>query len=222
VPSLVQRLPEDRRVERVGRCVFGLALFGFGVTLLLRAELGAAPWDVFHTGVGELTGIPTGVVIILTGVALLALWIPLRERVGLGTVLNALQIGLVVDLTMPLVPEVEELTVRAAFLVAGLVLVAIGSGFYIGAGLGPGPRDGLMTGLSKRRVGGRSISIRTARTSVEVTVLGAGIALGGAIGVGTAAFALGIGPLVQVFLPRLTLGSAPRSTAPAGGSVATS
>lgn len=193
------------------RCVFGLALFGFGITLLLRAELGAAPWDVFHTGVNELTGVPTGVVIVVTGLALLALWIPLRERPGLGTILNAIEIGLVVDLTLPIVPEVDRLLVRGALLVAGLVLIAVGSGFYIGAGLGPGPRDGLMTGLAKRSVRGRSISVRVARTFVELVVLAVGIALGGSIGIGTAAFALGIGPLVQFFLPRLTVGATDRA-----------
>ncbi len=198
-------VPSDRRTERILRCVAGLALFGFGITLLLRAELGAAPWDVFHTGVTDLTGIPTGTVIIITGLSLLLLWIPLRERPGLGTLLNATVIGVVVDLTMPLVPEVDRLGVRSALLAAGLVLIAIGSGAYIGAGLGPGPRDGLMTGLAKRTIRGRRISIRVARTAVELTVLVVGIALGGAIGIGTAAFAFGIGPLVQLFLPPLTM-----------------
>jgi len=187
------------------RCVLGLAVFGFGITLLLRAELGAAPWDVFHTGVSDRTGIPTGIVIIVTGLALLLLWIPLRERPGLGTLLNATVIGVVVDLTMPLVPVVESLGVRVTMLVAGLVLVAVGSGAYIGAGLGPGPRDGLMTGLAARSVRGRRISIRAARTSVELIVLAVGVALGGAVGVGTAAFAFGIGPLVQLVLPPLTV-----------------
>ncbi len=198
-------VPRDRRAERIARCIGGLVVFGFGITLLLRAELGAAPWDVFHTGVSELTGLPTGTVIIITGLALLLLWIPLHERPGLGTLLNATVIGIVVDLTMPLVPDVERLVVRGVLLVAGLLLVAIGSGAYIGAGLGPGPRDGLMTGLARRSVAGRRISIRVARTGVELTVLAIGIALGGAIGVGTAAFAFGIGPLVQLFLPVFTM-----------------
>lgn len=198
-------IPTDRRLERIVRCVCGLALFGFGITLLLRAELGAAPWDVFHTGINELTGVPTGVVIIITGVALLLLWIPLRERPGLGTILNATVIGLVVDLTLPLVGTTELLIIRLPVMVAGLVLIAIGSGWYIGAGLGPGPRDGLMTGLARHTLFGRQISIRVARTFVELVVLAIGIALGGSIGLGTAAFAFGIGPLVQLFLPRLTM-----------------
>jgi uncharacterized membrane protein YczE len=192
--------PSDRPLERLVRCVTGLALFGVGIALLLDADLGAAPWDVFHSGVTELTGIPVGTVIILTGVALLLLWIPLREQPGLGTILNAVEIGLVVDLVLPIVPEVDLLVVRAAMMIGGIVLIAIGSGLYIGAGLGPGPRDGLMTGLARR-----GISVRVARTSIELTVLALGVLLGGSIGIGTAAFALGIGPLVQWFLPRLTM-----------------
>lgn len=205
IPLREQWWPTDRPVTRLVRCLFGLAVFGVGITLIIRAELGAAPWDVFHTGVSELTGLGTGVIIILTGVALLALWVPLRERPGLGTVLNATVIGAVVDLTLPIVGEPDALVARFPMMLGGIVLIAIGSGFYIGAGLGPGPRDGLMTGLSKRSLAGRSISIRGARTFVEVVVLVIGVALGGAIGIGTAAFAVGIGPLVQMFLPRLTM-----------------
>lgn len=192
--------PTDRPLERIVRCVIGLALFGIGIALLLDADLGAAPWDVFHTGVSEHTGLPVGTVIILTGVAILVLWIPLREQPGLGTILNALEIGIVVDLVLPLIPDPELLVPRLAMMAGGIVVIAIGSGLYIGAGLGPGPRDGLMTGLARR-----GISVRLARTGIEVTVLVLGVLLGGAIGVGTAAFALGIGPLVQAFLPRLTM-----------------
>jgi len=173
--------------------------------MLIDAELGAAPWDVFHTGVSDRTGISVGNVVIITGVALLLLWIPLRERPGLGTLLNAIVIGLVVDLTLPWVPDSANLTMRFALMIGGVVVIAVGSGFYIGAGLGPGPRDGLMTGLAKRHMFGRQISIRAARTGVEIAVLIAGIILGGSIGIGTAAFAFGIGPLVQVFLPKLTM-----------------
>lgn len=190
--------------------MFGLALFGVGITLLIEAHVGAAPWDVFHTGVSELVGIPVGTVIILVGLALLVLWIPLRERPGLGTILNAIEIGLVVDLVAPLVPDTDLLVARLAMMAAGIVITAVGSGFYIGAGLGPGPRDGLMTGLARH-----GISIRVGRTGIEVTVLVVGIALGGSIGIGTAAFALTIGPLVQVFLPRLTMKERDRAPAPA-------
>lgn len=173
--------------------------------MLIDAELGAAPWDVFHTGVSELTGIGTGQVIIITGIALLVIWIPLRERPGLGTILNAVEIGLVVDFMLPLIPSTDLLLPRLALMFGGIVVIAVGSGFYIGAGLGPGPRDGLMTGLSKRSVGSYPISTRVARTSVELIVLVVGIALGGSIGIGTAAFTIGIGPLVQIFLPRLAM-----------------
>ena len=198
-------IPLDRFVERLMRCLFGLFLFGVGISMIIDAELGAAPWDVFHTGVSELTGLSVGNVVILTGLALLLIWVPLRERPGLGTLLNAVVIGLVVDLTLPLVPDTSALLLRLALMFGGVTVIAIGSGFYIGAGLGPGPRDGLMTGLAKQTIAGRSISVRSGRTFVEVVVLVIGIALGGAIGIGTAVFTIGIGPLVQIFLPRLTM-----------------
>ena len=193
-------IPTDRPVERIVRCVAGLALFGVGVAMIIDADLGAAPWDVFHTGVSDLTGLGVGTVIILTGAALLLLWIPLRETPGLGTVLNAVEIGLVVDLVLPLIPEPDGLAARLVMMFAGVAVIGIGSAAYIGAGLGPGPRDGLMTGIAKR-----GVSIRVARTGIEVTVLLIGVALGGAIGLGTAVFAVGIGPLVQLFLPSLTI-----------------
>ena len=194
-------IPTDRPLERIARCVVGLAIFGVGIALLIDANLGAAPWDVFHTGVAELTGLAVGQVTIITGIVLLALWIPLGETMGLGTILNAIEIGLVVDLMLPLLPEPDALVARTVMMLGGIVVIAIGSGLYIGAGLGPGPRDGLMTGFAKR-----GTSIRVARTSIELTVLVIGIALGGAIGVGTAVFAVTIGPLVQFFLPRLQIG----------------
>jgi len=200
VPGVHRFVPTDRPVERIARCVVGLALFGVGIALIIDADLGAAPWDVFHTGVSDLTGIPVGTVIILTGAALLVLWIPLREQPGLGTVLNAVEIGLVVDLVLPIVPEPDQLAARLVMMFGGVVVIGVGSALYIGAGLGPGPRDGLMTGIARR-----GISVRAARTGIEVFVLAAGVALGGAIGLGTAVFALGIGPLVQLFLPSLTI-----------------
>ena len=193
-------LPRDRPVERITRCVFGLALFGAGIALLIASDLGAAPWDVFHTGVSEITGIPVGTVIIITGVALLGLWIPLREPPGLGTVLNAVEIGLVAGLVLDRFPDTDNLALRAGIMVGGVLLIALGSGFYIGAGLGPGPRDGLMTGLARR-----GPSLRAARTRIEITVLVIGVLFGGSIGIGTAVFAFTIGPLVQIFLPALTM-----------------
>jgi uncharacterized membrane protein YczE len=193
-------IPVDRAAERIARCVAGLALFGVGISLLIDANLGAAPWDVFHTGVSELTGWPVGTIIIAVGITLLVLWIPLRESPGLGTVLNAFEIGIVVGVVLPVIPEPDLLIARVAMMLGGVVIIAMGSGLYIGAGLGPGPRDGLMTGLARQ-----GISIRVARTGIEVLVLLAGVVLGGSIGVGTAVFALGIGPLVQIFLPRLAM-----------------
>lgn len=194
-------IPSDRPFERIVRCVVGLVVFGVGISLLIDAHLGAAPWDVFHTGVAELTGVAVGQVTIIVGVVLLLLWIPLGETMGLGTILNAVVIGVVVDIALPLLPEPELIVVRTAMMIGGVVVIAIGSGLYIGAGLGPGPRDGLMTGFAKR-----GISIRFARTAIEIVVLVVGVLLGGAIGVGTAVFAIGIGPLVQVFLPRFRIG----------------
>jgi len=198
-------IPRDRPVERIVRCLFGLVLFGVGITMQIEANLGAAPWDVFHTGVSELTGISTGWIIVITGVLLLLLWIPLHERPGLGTILNATVIGVVVDVALPIIGEPGSVVARLVMTLGGVIIVAIGSGFYIGAGLGPGPRDGLMTGLAKRSVRGRSISIRAGRTFVEVVVMVIGVLLGGAIGIGTVAFMVGIGPLVQIFLPPLTM-----------------
>jgi len=193
-------IPSDRLPERLVRCILGLALFGLGIAMFLASELGLAPWDVFHQGVSERLGIPVGVVIEITGVFILLLWIPLRERLGLGTVLNAIEIGLVVYLLDGVLPVTDLLVPRVLYVVGGLVAIAAGSGLYIGAGLGSGPRDGLMLGLSKR-----GISVRLARTGVEVTALVVGLLLGGTVGVGTLAFTFGIGPLVQVFLPRLRI-----------------
>ena len=190
----------SRLPERVLRCAFGLFLFGLGITFFIRAEVGLAPWDVFHTGVSDKTDIAVGTVIIIVGVLLLLLWIPLRQRPGVGTIMNAVEIGLVVNLTKPIVGVPGNLVGRVALMLAGLLTVGVGSAIYIGSGLGAGPRDGLMLGLSER-----GISIRLARTVIELTVLVTGIVLGGPIGLGTVAFALGIGPIVQVLLPRFDM-----------------
>ena len=190
----------DRLAERLARCAFGLFLFGLGITFFIRAQLGLAPWDVFHTGVSDKTDVAVGTVIIIVGVFLLLLWIPLRQRPGIGTIMNAVEIGLVVNLTKPIIGEPDHMVGRLALMLVGLVIVGFGSAIYIGSGLGAGPRDGLMLGLSER-----GISIRLARTVIELTVLVTGILLGGPIGLGTVAFALGIGPLVQVLLPRFDL-----------------
>lgn len=195
-------------VTRLWRLFVGLFAFGLGIALLVHADLGLGPWDVLHQGISERTGIPIGTVGIGVGVLLLLLWIPLPVRIGFGTVANTIVVGLVIDGTLWLLPESAPLGMRLVEAPLGIVLVAIGSGFYIGAGLGPGPRDGLMTGLAARGVA----SLRVVRTGIEVTVLVLGWLLGGTVGIATAIQAVTIGPLVQWFLHRLSL--EPRSLPP--------
>ncbi len=192
--------PADELRRRVPRLLGGLVLFGVGIALMVRADLGLAPWDVLHQGVAERTGVPIGTVTILTGLVVLLLWIPIRERPGLGTLLNVLVIGLVVDATLALVDAPQAMWQRVTFLVLGIFVFGPGSGLYIGAGLGPGPRDGLMTGLARR---GRSL--RVVRTGIELTALAIGAVLGGRVGVGTVAFATTVGPNVHWFLERMSL-----------------
>jgi uncharacterized membrane protein YczE len=191
--------------EKLARCITGLAFFGFGITLFIRANLGLAPWDIFHKGLSEKLDVSIGLVIVGVGLLLLLLWIPLRQKPGVGTVLNALEIGFVVNLTKPLIGEPDQLVMRTFMVIAGVLVIALGSALYIGAGLGSGPRDGLMLGLSQRSIGGRRISIRVARTTIELTVMIAGLFLGGSIGIGTLIFMFGIGPLVQLVLPRFEI-----------------
>jgi len=191
--------------EKLARCITGLAFFGFGIALFLRANLGIAPWDIFHKGLSKKLDISIGLVIVGVGLLLLLLWIPLRQRPGVGTILNAIEIGLVVNLTKPLIGEPDQLIIRALMVIAGVLVIGLGSALYIGAGLGSGPRDGLMLGLSKYAIRGHQISIRVARTFVELTVMVAGLFLGGSIGVGTLIFMFGIGPLVQLILPRFEM-----------------
>jgi len=185
--------------SRLLRLFAGLVLFGVSLGLMVRADLGLGPWDVFHQGVAERIGLSIGLVVNLTAVVVLLLWIPLRQRPGIGTVANVVVVGLVTDGTLWLLPDLDALAPRIALLVAGIVANAVATGLYVGAGLGPGPRDGLMTGLAAR-----GHSIRLVRTGIELAVLAIGFALGGSVGFGTIAYALAIGPLVGVFLPRLT------------------
>ena len=201
--------------EKLARCIAGLAFFGFGITLFIRANLGLAPWDIFHKGLSEKLDVSIGLVIVGVGLLLLWLWIPLRQKPGVGTVLNALEIGFVVNLTKPLIGEPDQLVMRTFMVIAGVLVIALGSALYIGAGLGSGPRDGLMLGLSQRSIGGRRISIRVARTTIELTVMIAGLFLGGSIGIGTLIFMFGIGPLVQLVLPRFEMRLASDMTATA-------
>lgn len=177
----------------------GLFLYGFGIALMLRANLGVAPWDVLGQGLAMQTGIPFGIVVIFVGAVVLLLWIPLRQKPGVGTVLNVLLVGPSAQVGLAVVPDQTNLVLQILVLAAGIVMIAIATGLYVGARLGPGPRDGLMTGLHART--GRPIWV--VRTAIEVTVLILGVVLGGQLGLGTLAFALLIGPLVNVALPLL-------------------
>jgi uncharacterized membrane protein YczE len=188
---------------RVAWLYLGLTGFGVSLALLVRARLGLDPWDVLHQGIARHLGVPIGWVVIgVSGIVLLA-WIPLRQRPGFGTISNAIVVGLVTDQALEMIPSPAAMAARLAMLAGAIGMNAVGTACYIGAGLGPGPRDGLMTGLAKR-----GHSVRAVRTSIEVSVLVIGVVLGGSVGVGTVAYALSIGPLVQVLLPRLSL---PRS-----------
>lgn len=178
----------------------GLVLFGVGIGLMLQSGLGVPPWDVLHQGLAVQFGLTVGLWSIIVSFALLLLWLPLKERFGIGTFLNAVIIGLMIDATAALVPEAEQMVTAGLMLVAGILLVGLASGLYIGANLGPGPRDGLMTGIARR-----GPSIRLTRSILEIVVLISGWLLGGTFGIGTLAFAFLIGPLVQFFLPRWTV-----------------
>jgi uncharacterized membrane protein YczE len=180
--------------------VGGLALFGVGVALQKEGRMGLAPWDVFHEGFAGVLGWQFGRALVLTSFLVLLLWIPLRQRPGIGTFLNAVEIGVVADIAIMVLPEPDSLWIRIPFMFVGVLLVGIGSGYYIGAGLGPGPRDGLMTGLAAR-----GMKVSRARTSVELSVLLLGWILGGSVGIGTLVFALSIGPIVARTIPRLHL-----------------
>lgn len=191
---------KDRPIERLTRCVFGLALFGTGIGMQKASNLGLPPWDVFHDGVSKIINVPFGRTIVITSVFVMLLWIPLRQAPGLGTILNAIEVGVTADIFLSIIPQAEAMPLRIFLMLGGIVTTGIGSGFYIGAGLGPGPRDGLMVGLAKR-----GINIGTARTAIEVSVLIIGILLGGSIGIGTVAFAVLIGPIVAKTLPLLQI-----------------
>jgi uncharacterized membrane protein YczE len=198
----------DRRlVRRVGQLFAGLILYGVSMALMIESGLGLDPWDVFHQGLSETIGISFGWVVILLGIPILLLWIPLRQRPGFGTLANLVVIGLVVDGALALLPAGQGWTVRIGMLIAGIVLNGVATGMYIGSNFGPGPRDGLMTGLAGRFP---RLSIRVVRTGIELTVLAAGFLLGGTVGLGTVLYALTIGPLVHVFLPLFTIRAAPR------------
>jgi len=191
--------------RRLARLLAGLWIFGAGEALVVDSGLGNSPWTVFAEGVSVRSPLSVGAATVATSFVILLLWIPLRERPGLGTVTNAVLIGVAIDTTLALLPGTAPLGVRVGEVAAGIGLVALGSGLYINAALGPGPRDGLMTGLHRRT--GRPIGVL--RTGIEVTALAAGAVLGGTFGPGTVAFALLIGPAVAVFLRRLPAGRSP-------------
>jgi uncharacterized membrane protein YczE len=188
-----------RVIARTGALLIGLTGYGFSMALMVRAGLGLDPWDVFHQGLAGRTGMTIGIASAVVGVAVLLAWIPLRNRPGVGTVANVIVIAITVDAGMALLPTPESLPVRVAMMLGAVVLNGLSTVLYIGAGMGPGPRDGLMTGLVART----GLSVRVVRTSIEATVLAVGWLLGGTVGVGTVVYALGIGPLVQLFV-RLT------------------
>ncbi len=200
------RTTGGRWPRRLLQLYAGLAVYGLSIALLARSDLGLMPWSVLDQGIARTTGISLGVSSIVVGVVVLLAWVPLRQRPGLGTVSNVVVIGLALDASLAVLPEVSSWPGRALLVVAGTGLNALATAAYIGVRLGPGPRDGLMTGLVRRT--GRSV--RVVRTTIEVAVVVAGVALGGTLGPATLLYAVSIGPLVQLLLPPLSL-------LPAGG-----
>jgi len=196
--------------RRVTQLLVGLFLYGFAIAMMIQAGIGVSPWDVLSQGVSLQTGIGFGWVTIIVGAVVLLLWIPIRQKPGVGTVLNVLLIGPAAEFGLAVLPRGTELWNQVLLFAGGLALLAIATGLYIGARFGPGPRDGLMTGIHERY----GIRIWIVRTVIEVTVLSIGWVLGGTVGVGTVAFALLIGPMVNVTLPLLRVpeaaGESPR------------
>jgi len=183
-------------LRRLPGLLVGLVLFGVGIALMAASGLGLGPWEVLHQGIANRTGLALGTVSILVGIPVLALWWPLGERPGIGTILNIALIGVATNVTLPLLPRPTDALPQLAMSVGGVLVIGMGSGLYLAADLGPGPRDGLMTGLHHRF----GWSIRRARTGIELIVLVVGFLLGGTVGLGTILFAFGIGPVVQAFL----------------------
>lgn len=195
------QLKAGRLPERLLRLLLGLWLYGVAIALMIEGAVGAAPWDVFHLGVARHVPLSFGVVMIIVAVAVLLAWIPLRQMPGLGTVANTLLLGPFADINLALLDTPDSLPVRCAYLLGGVLICALATALYVGAQLGPGPRDGLMTGLSRRT----GWSIRRVRTVIEVAVLAIGALLGGTVGIGTVVFALGVGPATQFFLRYLVV-----------------
>jgi uncharacterized membrane protein YczE len=197
----LQQLRAGRTLRRLTQLFVGLTLYGVSMAMMIRAGLGLDPWDVFHYGVAEHVPLSFGTVVIVVGALVLLLWVPLRQWPGLGTIANVVVIGLATDAALAVLPAPDPMVARVALLLAGVVLNGLAGALYIGSQFGPGPRDGLMTGLV-RRTGG---SIRVVRTSLELGVLTVGWLMGGVVGVGTVLYAVAIGPVVQAFLPLLTV-----------------
>ncbi|MFG2089997.1 MULTISPECIES: YitT family protein [unclassified Spirillospora] len=194
--------------RRLVQLYIGLALYGLGIALQVSSGLGNDPWDVLHQGLSRRFGLSIGAWIIIAGALVMLAWIPLRQRPGTGTISNVVLIGVFADLFLWLLPTPEALGVRWAYLVTAVLVGGFATGCYIGAGLGPGPRDGLMTGIAAR-----GHSLRVVRTGIELTVLATGWLLGGTVGIGTVLYAVAIGPLTHVLLPVLTI--KPRVSEPA-------
>jgi len=199
-PHRFEGIRRERVALRLLNLFAGLILFGVSIALMLSAELGVDPWDVLHQGVARQTGIPFGTVVIVASIAVLVLWIPLGQRPGFGTVANALVVGLAADASLAVLPDLDTLAPRFACLAGGILLNGLATGLYIGARLGPGPRDGLMTGLAAR-----GLPLGPARTAIEVGALAIGWALGGQVGVGTLLYAASIGPLAHLFIVAFTV-----------------
>ncbi|MGY2704316.1 membrane protein YczE [Nocardioides sp. HB32] len=197
----IAQLRAGRLARRLPQLYVGLVAYGVSLALMYRGDLGLAPWDVLHSGLIQHLPITIGQAVVLMSFVVLVLWIPLRETPGLGTISNALVVGFAADATLSLLDKPDPIVPRVALMVGGILLCGLASALYIGAQLGRGPRDGLMTGLARRT--GRSI--RLVRTGLEVAVVIVGVLLGGTIGLGTVLYALAIGPLTQLWLPAFTV-----------------
>jgi uncharacterized membrane protein YczE len=191
--------------RRLTQVVIGLAIYGFSAAVMIQALIGIDPWDVFHQGLSVMTGVPFGIVIIIVGAGVLLLWIPLRQKLGIGTVLNLFIIGLTLDFFLGFLPVASGIWMSLGFFIFGVIFNGLAIALYVGAGLGAGPRDGLMMGLVKRS--GRPLWL--VRTAIEMTVLAGGWALGGTVGIGTVIYALAIGPVAHMLMPFFALDKGP-------------
>lgn len=210
------QLRAGRLARRLPQLLVGLALYGASLALMVRGALGLAPWDVLHSGFIRHVPMTLGQAVVLWSFVVLLVWIPLREKPGIGTILNAVLVGLAADATLAVLAAPEEMWLRVVLMVAGVVLNGLATALYIGSQFGRGPRDGLMTGLARRT----GLSLRLVRTALEVTVVVAGLLLGGVLGVGTVLYALAIGPLAQLMLPWVLVRLPVAAEEPTAGAVA--